>query len=309
MKLSNHWILPTLNGLPYSHKPPLLFWLINLMWGMFGTAVWTARIVSLCTAIAVFLLTGKLAKDLYPDRPYIARIAPLLALASPFYMVYGGMIMFDFLLYAGILMSMIALWRAGHDRNWRNWILFGLAMGFAVLAKGPVILVHTLGPALLAPLWLPRGLYSKPAWYGRVAIGILVATAVGLAWAIPAAIIGGPEFAHMIFWGQFRDAMVALGLELFSQSPADSVSAIKYPKGVTDKAFRNGLKSKHNVHVAGGQGSMEGEIFRVNHMGYSDAYDALAVVAAIEHVLRECGHPVELGRGVTAAQKALAELF
>ena len=107
----------------------------------------------------------------------------------------------------------------------------------------------------------------------------------------------------------FRDGMVALGLEVFSRMPADSVSAIKYPAGVTDKAFRNGLKAKHNVHVAGGQGSMEGEIFRVNHMGYSDAYDALAVVAAIEHVLKACGHPVAFGTGVTAAQKALAELF
>ncbi len=94
----------------------------------------------------------------------------------------------------------------------------------------------------------------------------------------------------------FRAAMVALGLELFSHSPADSVSAIKYPAGVTDKAFRNGLKTKHNVHVAGGQGTMEGAIFRVNHMGYSDAYDALAVVAAIEHVLHSARAQAGTGR-------------
>jgi len=36
---SNHnWILPTLNGIPYHHKPPVLFWLINLMWGIFGVS-------------------------------------------------------------------------------------------------------------------------------------------------------------------------------------------------------------------------------------------------------------------------------
>jgi aspartate aminotransferase-like enzyme len=80
------------------------------------------------------------------------------------------------------------------------------------------------------------------------------------------------------------------------------------------KAFRDGmvalgLETKHNIHVAGGQGSMEGQLFRVNHMGYSDAYDALAVVAAIEHVLKGLGHPVELGKGLTAAQRVLAELF
>lgn len=107
----------------------------------------------------------------------------------------------------------------------------------------------------------------------------------------------------------FRAGMKALGLELFSQNPADSVTAVKYPAGISDKDFRGQLKSKHNIHIAGGQGTMEGKIFRVNHMGYSDAYDALSVVAAIEHVLNKLGKKVELGTGVAAAQKVLAGLF
>jgi aspartate aminotransferase-like enzyme len=107
----------------------------------------------------------------------------------------------------------------------------------------------------------------------------------------------------------FRQGVKALGFELFSKTPADSVTAVKYPAGISDKDFRGGLKSKHNIHIAGGQGTMEGKIFRVNHMGYSDAYDALAVVAAIEHVLKGLGKPVTFGAGVSAAQKVLAELF
>jgi aspartate aminotransferase-like enzyme len=107
----------------------------------------------------------------------------------------------------------------------------------------------------------------------------------------------------------FRAGMKALGFELFSQSPANSVSAIRYLDGITDKDFRGQLKTRHNIHVAGGQGTMEGKIFRVNHMGYSDAYDALAVVAAVEHVLKALGKPVEFGKGVAAAQKVLTQLF
>jgi aspartate aminotransferase-like enzyme len=107
----------------------------------------------------------------------------------------------------------------------------------------------------------------------------------------------------------FRQGVKALGFELFSKRPADSVSAIRYPAGVSDKDFRGQLKTRHNIHVAGGQGTMEGQIFRVNHMGYSDAYDALAVVAATEHVLKSLGKPVNFGAGVAAAQKVLAELF
>jgi aspartate aminotransferase-like enzyme len=107
----------------------------------------------------------------------------------------------------------------------------------------------------------------------------------------------------------FRQGVRALGFELFSKYPADSVTAVKYAAGITDKDFRNHLKNKHNIHLAGGQGSMEGKIFRVNHMGYTDAYDALAVVAAIEHALKALGKQVNFGGGVAATQKVLAELF
>lgn len=107
----------------------------------------------------------------------------------------------------------------------------------------------------------------------------------------------------------FRQGVKALGFELFSSSPADSVSAIKYMPGMVDKDFRGHLKTKHNIHIAGGQGTMEGKIFRVNHMGYTDAYDCLAVVAAIEHAMKAGGKSVEVGKGVTAAHKVLMELF
>lgn len=107
----------------------------------------------------------------------------------------------------------------------------------------------------------------------------------------------------------FRRGVKALGFEVFSKRPADSVTAVRYPGGIRDKDFRGQLKTRHNIHIAGGQGTMEGQIFRVNHMGYSDAYDALAVVAAIEHVLKALGKPVEFGKGVGAAQQVLAELF
>jgi len=30
------FLVPYINGEPYSHKPPLLFWLIQLGWGLFG---------------------------------------------------------------------------------------------------------------------------------------------------------------------------------------------------------------------------------------------------------------------------------
>ncbi len=107
----------------------------------------------------------------------------------------------------------------------------------------------------------------------------------------------------------FRQAMQAIGLKLFSSMPANSVTAVYYPEGISDKDFRGTLRKTHNIHIAGGQGTMEGKIFRVNHMGYTDVYDCLAVVAAIEFTLKKLGYNVQIGAGVAAAQKVLAELF
>jgi aspartate aminotransferase-like enzyme len=107
----------------------------------------------------------------------------------------------------------------------------------------------------------------------------------------------------------FRAGMKALGFAMFSKTPADSVTAVRYMDGVSDKDFRGTLKNSHNIHVAGGQGTMESQIFRVNHMGYTDIYDNLVVVAAIEHTLKKLGKPVQFGAGVAAVQNELVKLF
>ena len=33
---NDNFLVPHLNGAPYSHKPPLLFWLMHLGWSIFG---------------------------------------------------------------------------------------------------------------------------------------------------------------------------------------------------------------------------------------------------------------------------------
>jgi aspartate aminotransferase-like enzyme len=105
-----------------------------------------------------------------------------------------------------------------------------------------------------------------------------------------------------------RAGMTAMGLSLFSQMPADSVTAINYPDGVDDK-FRTKLKKEFGMNVAAGQAHMKGKLFRVNHMGYTDVFDALAVVSATELALRSMGQSIEPGVGVAAAQKALSDFF
>ncbi len=105
-----------------------------------------------------------------------------------------------------------------------------------------------------------------------------------------------------------REACKALGLTVYSQQPSDSVTGIVYPEGLDDKKFRNKvLRDKWGASAAGGQDEMEGKMFRVSHMGYTDPLDTIGLVAAIEYGLNDCGVKVEIGKGVATAAKVLKD--
>lgn len=105
-----------------------------------------------------------------------------------------------------------------------------------------------------------------------------------------------------------RAAANALGLGFFSKQPSDSVTGVNYPAGFTDKEFRGALRKQLNMNVAAGQGTMEGKMFRISHMGYVDQADTLGVIHGVEIILKQQGHKFEFGAGVAAAHKELAKL-
>ncbi|HSH29228.1 MAG TPA: hypothetical protein VK971_04905, partial [Thiohalobacter sp.] len=46
MWLRGDFLVPHLNGQAYHHKPPLLFWLIQAGWTLFGVSDWWPRLVA-----------------------------------------------------------------------------------------------------------------------------------------------------------------------------------------------------------------------------------------------------------------------
>jgi len=103
-----------------------------------------------------------------------------------------------------------------------------------------------------------------------------------------------------------REAAKALGLELLSKSPSDSVTAICVPEAIDGAALPKLLADTYRMRVAGGQGQLKGKIVRFSHMGAIDGFDTLAQVAGLEMALRDLGAKVEIGAGVAAAQRSLA---
>ncbi|MDA0263629.1 MAG: alanine--glyoxylate aminotransferase family protein [Chloroflexi bacterium] len=89
-----------------------------------------------------------------------------------------------------------------------------------------------------------------------------------------------------------RDGARALGLELLVADEiyaSDTVTAIKVPKGVDNKALMGKLRTEYNVVLAGGQGRMTNDIFRIGHLGAVEKSDITEVMDALAKVLPEVG--------------------
>ncbi len=105
-----------------------------------------------------------------------------------------------------------------------------------------------------------------------------------------------------------RAAMQALGLSLFPRSsPSNAVTAVCPPDGMDSRVIIRALRERFGIIVANGQGSMEGKMFRLAHLGYYDYPELAGAIAALELVLKSLGRPVELGSGVLAAQIVAAD--
>src|SRR2546428_4397658 len=102
-----------------------------------------------------------------------------------------------------------------------------------------------------------------------------------------------------------RAGFDALDLRLFPDRrfASNTVTAVRYPVGVDDNAFRKELREKHGTVVAGGQGPLKGQIFRIGHMGICDFEDLEAGFQAFEATLAGMGHQaVRGGPGAACAE-------
>src|ERR1035437_5590022 len=106
-----------------------------------------------------------------------------------------------------------------------------------------------------------------------------------------------------------RAGLVALGFTLFAPTaPSAAATAVAVPEGMDSGTVVKALKAKFSLVTANGQGSMQGKIFRLAHLGFFDYLDTVALLGAMEHIAKDTlGLPVEYGQAVAAAQKVYAK--
>lgn len=229
MRERGSWLLPYLNGLPYSEKPILFYWLMKLSaiggeWltggagFTHGIAAWALRLPSAAAAAGfLFAFRGWTARFVDPD---LAEPACLVLAVVPIWVLQAQMIQID-MVFAALLAWSWCSWLAGYlllrghaaapagpARSARPWFLGAYAaLALAFLAKGPLALALTL-PLLLAFLAWQRDLRALGSV--RAGAGLLIGAAIVLPWYAAATLRGGAAYAYqMVIHQNFERALHA----------------------------------------------------------------------------------------------------
>jgi len=83
-----------------------------------------------------------------------------------------------------------------------------------------------------------------------------------------------------------RKEAVALGLEVFSKSPSNALTALKVPSDKEASALVKAMKKK-GITVAGGQAELKGKIISVAHMGGITRADVARTIETLKEALKE----------------------
>lgn len=171
MLRSGDWLTPTLDGLPYFHKPPLFYWITASSLELFGAHEWAARAAPILGATLATMTLYGFARRWAGERQARATLVALLA--QPLFFLGGQFANLD-MLVAGCISATIVLLAhatlcAEHGRPARTVLAAAYVMAaLGVLAKG---LIGVVLPALVIVAWLvargrPRALVRLWSWPG-----------------------------------------------------------------------------------------------------------------------------------------------
>ena len=84
-----------------------------------------------------------------------------------------------------------------------------------------------------------------------------------------------------------ESASVAFNVRLkgFGEPSSDTVTSVTVPNGVDGKQLVSRMRTEHNVILGGGQGPLEGKIFRIGHLGWVGRSEIDGVMDALRSVL------------------------
>ncbi len=185
MWMTGDWLTPRIDGIPFFHKPPLLYWLEAASISVFGATPWAVRwVVAVHACLMLGLMMVCVRHFAGGD---VARRAGWIFGTSLTFLVAGQYVNHDMMVATWISVAIWCFARSlMHDEGVdANWARAGfVACAFGVLSKG---LIGLLLPGMVLVLWvLYTGLWRKILSLPWVS-GVLLFVAVTLPWFVLAA--------------------------------------------------------------------------------------------------------------------------
>lgn len=197
-------VVPRLHGAVYGEKPPVFFWLTAALERAGLPLGVGPRAVSGLAALATLALLPAIGRGLGLPRELATRAAWILA-ASPLFFAYAHVGMLDATSTALVSAAIAAKLARGPGsastplRRAGLIVAEGLALGAALLTKGPVLLLFPASLRLGAALARPRSTASADA---GDAAALALALCVAGAWLVAAAGDAGVDYVRAITIGQ-----------------------------------------------------------------------------------------------------------
>jgi len=101
-----------------------------------------------------------------------------------------------------------------------------------------------------------------------------------------------------------RAAVDAWGMELAAKDPttaSDTVSSIKVDRQIDANDVILHAYNEYGISLGAGLGPLNGNVFRIGHLGWLNETMVLGVIGGVELTLRDLGVPFKPGSGVGAA--------
>lgn len=157
--------------------------------------------------------------------------------------------------------------------------------------------------------WLPiMEAYEarKPGYFGTPAVNLIWALSVSLGQILEEGMEARFK-RHRALSRACQQAIAALGLGQVPLKPeyaANTMTAPRYPAGITAADLLPRIKKAGAVLAGGLHPEIKDQYFRIGHMGPTKLGDLLATIGALEAGLAGCGYQFESGAGVAAAVAA-----
>ncbi len=145
----------------------------------------------------------------------------------------------------------------------------------------------------------------KVGYFGTPAVNLVWALNVSLDQILKESLDARVE-RHRKLSRSMQAAIKALGLgqvPLNEDCAAHTLSAPRYPQGVTSADLPPRVEAAGAIIASGLHPQIRTEYFRIGHMGSTSIGDLLATIGALEIGLAGCGYKFEMGAGVAAAMK------